>query len=224
MNDVEPQNDELMIDEQLVKEYLLDHPQFFIQNPEVVQGIRLHHQERGVISLVERQQELQRAKIHQLEEEITQLMGVARQNEAIFLAFSDLYLQLIKSTDATTLYQAMVNIISKQLSLPSIYLKRFSDEEDQAPFHIQRNKLSDLLEHRLQRSDYYFGRLTLAEQHQLFSNDSDIKSAALMLLGENGEIGFVAFGSTDENHFFPGMDILFLKELRKILGLMLERF
>ncbi len=222
MTDLKLQNDDLLLDEQLVKDFLLTNPQFFINNPDILQTIRLPHRERGVVSLVERQQELLRSKVQVLEEEITHLMTIARQNEAIFLAFSDLYLQLIKSTDAATLYQAMLNIISKQLNLPSIYLKRFAEDESQ--FHINRNQLNDLLDHRLGKSDYYFGRLTLAEQHQLFTNDSDIKSAALMLLGEKGEIGFVAFGSTDENHFFPGMDILFLKELRKILSLMLEQF
>lgn len=242
MTDVKPLNDELVLDETLVKEYLLANPQFFINNPAILQTIRLPHQARGVVSLVERQQELLRGKVQQLEEEITGLMTTARQNEAIFLTFSELYLQLIKSNNAASLYQAMLNIINRQLNLPSIYLKRFSatttpisgsttsandsaeEAEAEAGFHINREALSTLIEHRLDRSDYYFGRLTLAEQHQLFSNDSDIKSAALMLLGENGEIGLVAFGSPDENHFFPGMDILFLKELRKILGLMLERF
>lgn len=222
VQDVNTQDEQLILDPQAVKDYLLANPQFFIHNPEVLQTIRLPHQERGVVSLVERQQELLRGKVQRLEEEITQLMSIARQNEAIFLAFSDLYLQIINSSDAATLYQAMLNIISKQLHLPSIYLKRFA--EDESEFHINRDQLATLLDHRLDKSDYYFGRLTLAEQHQLFTNESDIKSAALMLLGEEGEIGFVAFGSTDENHFFPGMDILFLKELRKILGLMMERF
>ncbi|MFT4924801.1 MAG: hypothetical protein ACI8WB_000885 [Phenylobacterium sp.] len=220
--DIQPQNDELMLDPQLVKEYLLANPQFFIHNPDVLQTIRLPHQERGVVSLVERQQELLRGKVQGLEEEITHLMAIARQNESIFMAFSDLYLQIINSSDAATLYQAMVTIISEQLQLPRIYLKRFAADESE--FHINRDQLATLLEHRLGKSDYYFGRLTLAEQHQLFGNESDIKSAALMLLGEDGEIGLVAFGSIDENHFFPGMDILFLKELRKILGLMMERF
>jgi uncharacterized protein YigA (DUF484 family) len=222
MTEVTPLNEELNLDEQLVKDYLLANPQFFIQNADVLQTIRLSHKERGVVSLVERQQELLRAKVQVLEEEITQLMSIARQNESIFLTFSELYLQLINSPDEATLYQSMLDILSDKLNLPSIYLKRFAEQENQ--FHIPKAQLDTLLEHRFTRNDYYFGRLSAQEQYQLFPDNLDVKSAAVMLLGEEGEVGIVAFGSTDENHFFPGMDILFLKELRKILSLMLEKF
>lgn len=221
MTDVTAMNDELTLDEQLVKDYLLANPQFFVQNPDVLQTIRIPHRERGTISLVERQQELLRAKAQVLEEEITQLMTVARQNENIFLTFSDLYLQIINSTDEATLYQTMLDTLSNKLNLPAIYLKSFVD--DGQAFHIKKNELAPLLAHRLAKNDYYFGRLNSDEQQLLFADNANIKSAALMLLGDNGETGVVAFGSTDENHFFPGMDILFLKELRKILALMLQK-
>jgi uncharacterized protein YigA (DUF484 family) len=222
MTDMTAINADLILDEQLVKDYLLANPQFFIHNPDVLQTIRLPHQERGVVSLVERQQELLRAKVQVLEEEITQLMSVARQNEGIFLTFSELYLQIIKAGDESTLYQAMLDILSDKLNLPAIYLKSFAD--DGQAFHIKKAEVDALLEHRLMRNDYYFGRLNVKEQKLLFADNTDIKSAALMLLGDEGEVGLVAFGSTDENHFFPGMDILFLKELRKILALMLNKF
>lgn len=212
----------LELDEQLVKDYLLDHPQFFIQNPEVLQSIRIPHQERGTVSLVERQQELLRSKVQRLEEEITELMGIARQNERIFLTFSELYIQIISSEDEATLYQAMLDILSKKLNLPAIYLKKFADDE--ADFHMPRQSLDQLIEHRFSRQDYYFGRLNTEEQQQLFADDENIKSAAVMLLGDDGQTGIAAFGSSDENHFFPGMDTLFLHELGKILALMLEKF
>jgi uncharacterized protein YigA (DUF484 family) len=222
MKDVTAMNDELIIDEQLIRDYLLDNPQFFVNNPDILQAIRLPHQARGVISLVERQQELLRSKVQVLEEEITQLMAIARQNEGIFLTFSELYLQIINSADEATLYDAMLDILTDKLNLPSIYLKHFVN--DGLAFHIDRKELSSLMEHRLNKNDYYFGRLTSQEQQILFADNPEIKSAALMLLGDKGETGIVAFGSTDENHFFPGMDILFLTELRKILALMLEKF
>lgn len=212
----------LQLDEQLVKDYLLDHPQFFIQHPEVLQSIRIPHQERGTVSLVERQQELLRSKVHRLEEEITELMTIARQNEQIFLTFSELYLQIISSTDEATLYQSMLDILNKKLNLPAIYLKKFAD--DQTDFHINRQSLNNLIDHRFSRQSYYFGRLNTNEQQQLFSDNEKIQSAAVMLLGDEGKTGIVAFGSTDENHFFPGMDTLFLKELGKILALMLDKF
>lgn len=214
--------EELILDEQLVKDYLLENPQFFLNHPDLMANIRLPHQERGTISLVERQQEVLRAKVQVLEEEITQLMTVARQNEGIFLTFSELYLQIIESTDEAALYHAMLDILSQKLNLPGVYLKCFND--DGGDFHISKQHLQPLIDHRLSRKDYYFGRLTTDEQALLFDTQLNIKSAALMLIGDEGQTGIVAFGSTDENHFYPGMDILFLSELAKILALMLEKF
>lgn len=222
MTDSTAVNESLQLDPELVKEYLLDNPQFFVQNPDIVQSIRLPHQERGVVSLVERQQELLRGKVQKLEEEITELMGIARQNENIFLTFSELYLQIIRSTDEASLYKTMLKTLNEKLNLPAIYLKSFVDDEQE--FHIKRSELQQLIDHRFSRQDYYFGRLNIEEQHQLFAESPEIRSAAVMLLGEEGEIGIVAFGSTDENHFFPGMDTLFLHELGKILALMLSKF
>jgi uncharacterized protein YigA (DUF484 family) len=46
---------------------------------------------KGTISLVERQLDRQRERIEQLEQEITELMGVASENERIFRVYADLY-------------------------------------------------------------------------------------------------------------------------------------
>ncbi|MDP5190157.1 DUF484 family protein, partial [Rheinheimera baltica] len=65
----------------VVYDYLQDHPEFFQQYPQLLANLRLPHQQRGSVSLVERQLELQREKIQALEDDITRLMSVARQNE-----------------------------------------------------------------------------------------------------------------------------------------------
>lgn len=222
MTDVSAINEELPLDEQSVKDYLQANPQFFSNNPDLLLSLRLHHNERGTISLVERQQEILRTKVQILEEEITTLMTVARQNEGIFMTFSELYLQIIESTDESQLYHAMLEILNQKLNLPGVYLKCFA--KDGLDFHIEKSDLQGLIDHRLAKKDYYFGRLSSDESAQLFESKLGIKSAALMLLGKDGETGIVAFGSTDENHFYPGMDTLFLSELSKILALMLEKF
>ena len=133
-----PLHEEPMVDEQQVVDYLLANPQFFIHHPQILSTIRLPHQERGAVSLVERQQELLRNKVQVLEEEITTLMSIARQNEGIFLTFSQLYLQLLSSDDEATLYDVMLETLSEKLGLPAIYLKRFADDE--TAFHINRHQ------------------------------------------------------------------------------------
>lgn len=78
------QLDELNLTDDLIVDYLHDNPEFFNRNPELINSLRLSDQNRGTVSLVERQQSQQRHKIHSLEEEITQLMAIANQNEQLF--------------------------------------------------------------------------------------------------------------------------------------------
>lgn len=44
----------------VIGEYLQDHPEFFQQYPQLLNSLRLPHQQRGSVSLIERQLELQR--------------------------------------------------------------------------------------------------------------------------------------------------------------------
>jgi len=191
----------------LVVDYLTDHPEFFLQHPELLSRLRLPHQQRGVVSLVERQLELQRDKIRALEDDITRLMGIARQNELIFYALNQLHLQL--------------------LSQPKLGFAAALQQFTNAMPYVQRAELIDLtgsaagaalqllLQRRLNSKGYYFGRLNKDEQSALF--DHSIHSVALLKVElEQGRSYLLAFGSESDEHFQPGMDTLFLDHLAKL--------
>ncbi|MGL5395794.1 MAG: DUF484 family protein, partial [Shewanella sp.] len=86
---------DLPFDELIIREYLLDNPDFFNRYPELLLAMRLPHLERGAISLVERRQELLRQRVDQLEEEITSLLTMAARNEKIFLFNTELSFKLL---------------------------------------------------------------------------------------------------------------------------------
>ena len=79
MNDVQQSinSDELPLTDDLVVSYLQDNPEFFNRNSSLITSLRLNDEQRGTVSLVERQQQQLRSKVHGLEDEITQLMSVA---------------------------------------------------------------------------------------------------------------------------------------------------
>ncbi|GAL16210.1 protein of unknown function DUF484 [Vibrio astriarenae] len=66
---------------EVVTEYLRDHSDFFLSRPELVERLALPHQDQGAVSLVHVQLQRQRQRIEELEEEITALMSLARQND-----------------------------------------------------------------------------------------------------------------------------------------------
>ncbi|WP_337881608.1 DUF484 family protein [Rheinheimera sp.] len=202
-----------LIDASLVLDYLQDHPEFFLEHPELLGKLRLPHQQRGVVSLVERQQELQRDKIRALEDDITRLMGIARQNELIFYALNQLHLQLL-SQPKLGFVAALQQFVNAMPYVQRAELLNLTS----GPHHAA---LPLLLQRRLNAKGYYFGRLNKDEQQALF--DQSIHSVALMKVDISPTQSYLlAFGSESDEHFQPGMDTLFLDHLAKLAKVVLS--
>ncbi|MEY8216543.1 MAG: DUF484 family protein, partial [Colwellia sp.] len=105
--------DDLPLTDELVSAYLQDNPEFFNRNNELMTGLRLVDVQRGTVSLVERQQQKLRQKVHHLEDEITQLMSVANHNENLFMLYNDLYLRLLDCQSATELLDCLVQSMTE---------------------------------------------------------------------------------------------------------------
>ncbi len=199
-----------LVEASLIVDYLYDHPEFFLQHPELLSRLRLTHQQKGTVSLVERQLELQREKIRALEDDITRLMGIARQNELIFYALNDLHLELLKAADQAALLSALQAFTAKMPLVQSCTLIDLQKNTEQVA------QLQLILQRRLSGKTYYFGRLNRDEMSALF--ESHIHSVSLQLLTLSDQQQFLlAFGSDSDEHFQPGMDTLFLDHLAKLV-------
>ncbi|GAB1148841.1 DUF484 family protein [Shewanella algae] len=198
-------------DEQIIREYLLDNPEFFCRHPELLLAMRLPHGERGTVSLVERRQELLRSRVQQLEEEITALLGMASRNEKIFRFNTQLSLKLLDCEDMGELRQVLCAELKEAFNFSHVRLITVHDID---------SELSAIWRKRLQHG-YYFGRLTKEESKRLFG--SEVGSVSLARLSEqNGQVIF-AIASTDVTHFHPEMDNMLLDQLRQLLDHLLPK-
>lgn len=202
---------DIPFDELIIREYLLDNPDFFNRYPELLLAMRLPHLERGAISLVERRQEMLRQRVRQLEEEITSLLAMAARNEKIYLFNTDLCFKLLDSPDLVSLKETLADDLKLQYRLSHVRL---------ISAHEQDSELSAIWQQRLHKG-HYFGRLTQQEAKRLFG--SDVGSVALTkLAGEDNPVIF-AMASADAAHFHPEMDNLFLDQLRRLVAHMLAK-
>jgi len=200
-----------LVDETMVAEYLLDNPDFFQRQPELLSQLKLPTAQQGAISLVERQQQLMREKIHNLEDEITALMSIASHNQQLYQKFSKLHNQLLDCEIIEQLASVLYSSFTEQLGLSEVAIKLFHANAP-AELHCQRTKLDNIMVQRLDRSHCYFGRINQQEQQLLFGQDVS-GSVALISLGKHGEVGLLAIASDDPNHFEPTMDNLMLMQL-----------
>ena len=222
-NDQNPMSDdEIKLTDELIVSYLQEHPEFFNRQAELVTSLRLPDQQRGAISLVERQLSQQRQKIHSLEEEITQLMVIANQNEQLFALYSDLYLRLLDCTAAEELLDCLHQATTQLLSLDALKLWLVK------PTAVKHSSLIDtdcaeIIENRLSKDEYYFGRLQQSEQELIFSQPTPGSVVLVRLSHQQEDIGFLAISSQDAEHFDPRMDTLLLNQFKKLVAKLLHQ-
>lgn len=204
--------DSAMLDEQIIREYLLDNPDFFQRHPELLLAIRLPHAERGVVSLVERRQEMLRNRVNQLEEEITHLLAMASRNEKIFRFNCELSSDLLKCEELAELRQLLVTRLQEQYGFSHVKLHTVHDLD---------SALAEIWKKRLD-TGYYFGRLTQEESQRLFG--TDVGSVALTRLSDECGRVIFAIASHDGSHFHPEMDHMLMDQLRLMLDHLLPKF
>jgi uncharacterized protein len=212
--------DELLLTDEVVSAYLLENPDFFTNHPELLASIRLPDQQRGVVSLVERQQQALRAKNHQLQDEITHLMTIANHNEQLFGLYSALYLRLIDCTSAIELLDCLHQATTELLSLANFKLWL------NVPHELEHLSLISadcrgIFNNRLSQELFYFGRLQQSEQQRLF-DDIGVGSVVLIkLCHQQQALGFIAISSHDDQHFEPNMDTLLLTQFSQLVAKLL---
>jgi uncharacterized protein YigA (DUF484 family) len=208
---------EEQITAQQVANYLLANPEFFEQNPSLVEKFNIPHTQKGSVSLVELQSEQLRKKVRTLNHKLSQLISIAKRNEEIYRIYADLNIRILKCTSMEDLVFILEEVIQENLNLASVSLMPFKGAH--ALPEIQRRLF---IEKRFKREKFFFGRLSDHERKLLFP-EQDVKSVALLLLGDLGELGILAIGSTDPSHFNPDMDTLLISQLQQFMGILLPK-
>ncbi len=214
------------ISESEVLHYLQQNPEFLLKHPNTVSMLKVPHGLDGSISLIEHQQALLQKKNAELETNIKQLVTTASQNEVIYKAFLNLYMALLECPNSKQLVHLIENILIKEINLESVNLVLFiSDNKNEIDELVKsRSLFKALLDNRLSKDDYYFGRLKQQESELFFGPEKTVKSVALIRLGEQKDLGILAFASQDESHFQPDMDTLFLEPMVKLINRLLFNY
>ncbi len=215
-------DDEIKLTDELIVAYLQENPEFFNRQADFVTTLRLPDHQRGTISLVERQLSQQRHKIHSLEEEITQLMVIANQNEQLFALYSDLYLRLLDCHSAKELLDCLYQATTELLSLSDFKLWLNQSVTLSHDCLIDKD-CGGVLQNRLTKDEYYFGRIQQSEQELVFSASCEGSVVLIKLQHHEQVIGFLAISSRDAEHFDPRMDTLLLGQFRKLVAKLLHQ-
>jgi len=189
-----------------VAQYLLDNPQFFEEHAELLAQVSLTHPHGGrTISLSERQLFDLRAKNKVLEKNLHDLLGFAKENDALQHKVHEFTTSLFAARDLATLQEMIPHLLRDifavphaslrlwQISPPSAEVLSFTDTQTQPVcLHLAAHDTAS-----------WFGES--ADQLHSF--------AYLPLHAGVSSIGLLVLASEDQQRFYPEMGTVFLQRI-----------
>jgi len=210
-----------------VIDYLQQHPDFFSENPEVLQQLELNHQSQGAISLVERQLKLLREQNHHLknqndmlQDNMHHLIETARANDALLGKCLLLHQKLSDAHNSIELFELCKEHICHIFELEDVAYKSFENPPGKLNFVEQadRDGFLNMMNYHFPDNKPLCGEITQSELAALFPEpNSPVRSVAFIPVGFKAKYGILVIGSADKTHFSPGMGTLFLEFLSDII-------
>lgn len=218
---------EALIDPVAVKDYLLQHPEFFNQHPALLRDLSIKHESGVAVSLIERQLHLLREKNNSLEKKILHLVQIAQDNEILEEQLHRIARRLIEIDHTNEVIPVINDLLINEFPSLQIRLGLY----DLAPEYAVPS------ENYITSSDlqYVFYKQIILENYReciflrgkglvdLFSKRVDVKSGVAIPLRSNKNFGVLLLGSSNENRFYEGMGTLFLEYLADLLSRKLKK-
>lgn len=215
-----------------VRSYLQSHPDFFERHASLLGSLRLPHATGAAVSLVERQVSVLRQKDLKLERKLKELVEVARANDVLAAKIHQTALDLLEARDLPRTLDTVEAALRTAFGADHAVLVVFGEPPsfgDARPSRffrpIERNDAAlQPFATFMGSSNPRCGQVRDAHRDFLFGEQTnEVGSAALVPLGDKCEIGFLAIGSVDSDHFHPGMSFDFLKRLGELIAVALKR-
>lgn len=209
-----------------VAAYLRQHPQFLNEFPELAAQLTMPRAQGAVTSLAMYQLQGLRDKNTELERRLVELAAIASENEQLMQRVHDLNVTVLRAPTPEAAACLVIEKLDGDFHSGPVRLLLFGSPLDlpAAPWLLREPdgsaavpEFADLLS----QHEPVTGRLSHQRLERLFGAQADeVRSAAVIPLDE---FGLLAIGSTDPDHFQPGMGTLFLKMIAATVTAALRR-
>jgi len=213
----------------VVASYLLKHPDFLNDKPDVLEALELSHQSGSAVSLIERQVEQLRASNEDMNKQLQRLIQVASENEKLMSRLHQLTLELMLIGSRKEFFTPLGNSLLNDFNADILQICLFDQEiaalagEDVIGIKADDPALEPFLV-LLEKNQTVCGRLNENKMNFLFGSKARwVQSTALIPLGDKGADGMMAIGSSDPARFYPGMGTLFLDLLANVISASLAK-
>jgi uncharacterized protein YigA (DUF484 family) len=200
-----------------VAQFLRSNPQFFDQNPQLLESIYVPHPHGGrAIPLTERQIVSLREKVRLLEGKLGEFVRFGEDNDAIGEKVHRLSLALLGARDFAATAHALYFHLREDFAVPHVALRVWGKSLldgtiEGSPVEAElRDKAETMGAPQCgpAAGSPFLPWFRDAQEH--------IRSVALVPLGQTRTIGLLALGSEDPQRFFAEMGTLYLRRIGEL--------
>ena len=212
-DDVDARDDDLP---SKVAEYLVAHPNFFQTHPEVLAAVDIPHPTGDAVSLIERQVRVLREQNQHYRSQLQDLIGVARENDALAKRLHRLTLALIETRSFDEVLNTLQDEMRDLFQADAVEMKLFDGSELQQHGNEPSPAMfNDFLE----RHRPSCGELPAEQLEYLFGPQAgETGSVALIPLQSPPLVGVLAIGSRDPERFHASKGVDFLQRLSDVVS------
>ena len=212
------------ISESEVTKYLHAHPQFFHDHSECFAADKSLRIDNKIVPLAAKQTNALRKQNKQLNEQLNNLIDIARQNEALVKKMHQLSLSLIGLSHPRDVFDSLYDSLIKNFQVDQVVVRLFAESVE--PYtsgefvgKAIRAKFAEVIESK----QPLCGKIDQQQRELLFSEAAEtITSFVIIPLYGNEWDGIMAIGSRDPERFQAGMGIELLANIGDILSLICQ--
>ncbi|CAG7857125.1 hypothetical protein MCAMS1_01851 [biofilm metagenome] len=205
-----------------VEDYLQKHPEFFSEHLHLLEKMHIPHPSGDAVSLISKQLELFRSKHKELENQLTDLIEIARENDTSYDRMHKLTLALLEAKSVDEAVENLKLVLSDYFLTDFVAIRIINDHPKTLNNTLFINADSEDLmpfSKELANNQPTCGKPTLTQAKILFGDNSlDVQSYAIMPMMFTELEGFLAIGSREQDRFHYSMGSLFLTQMSEIVG------
>ena len=200
-----------------VAKFLKANPQFFDQNPQLLESIYVPHPHGGrAIPLTERQIVSLREKVKLLEGKLGEFVRFGEDNDAIGEKVHRLSLALLGARDFSATAQALYFHLREDFAVPHVALRVWGKSlldgtQEGSPVEAELRDKAETMGAPLcgpAAGNPFLPWFREVGEH--------VRSVALVPLGQTSIIGLLVLGSEDPQRFFSEMGTLYLRRIGEL--------
>ena len=207
-----------------IAEYLILNPNFFEENPEVLNSIEIIHESGAAVSLIQKQVELLRSNYNSTTDKLMELLRIAKNNEDIFILTKELILSLIDALSIEEIVVLLEKSFVADFGAKNSKVLFFTESSKNLPKGRIKNpsEATNILGNLLKPGKIFCGEVNKDVAKFIFNQKTSVKEMALVPLNSSSLLGLIALGSDQPGKYSDNKDTLFLDFIAEVVSKLID--